>query len=277
MILVNSFGGCGTTMFIKHLWFSTFSNGRKVAPFLVWDGGRSGSGKDSCREFKHISSPPEKDAKKQHTGPLVYGIHHNVHEDHYIRRRGVVEETTNVVIDRAVYLYVNPLDAILTFFNNLLIADIEGDIVPWVVRHTKSIGGDWQALLQLVAGSYIKDPSRKSYFMHNVKSGIDTYANCNNDLLGLEYHFDSWTTSNNEYPILAVKYESMWDPETLKKISKFLDLRDDFIDDFPHKAPRRNELTSISPVTRSGLESTYQSLINKINAAPACMINGEKY
>ena len=269
MILINSFGATGTTMFIEYLWYRTLLDGRIVAPFLVWDDGRCGTGKNQCRGFKHISSPPQKDTGKQHTGPDP-----STPQPY----PGVHEEVTDVIIEKAIYLYVDPLEAILTFFNNLIVAEIEGDFVPWIVRHTRSMGGDWQALLELVGDAYIADTNHEfsgAYFMHDHDSGIDIYSRQNKDLLGLEKHFDNWTAGSNEYPILAVKYETMWETETLRKISKFLDLSGDFVKTFPIKRPRKSH--KITPHTRLCLETIYRDLIDKMHNAPPCMLNGEEY
>jgi hypothetical protein len=273
MILVNSFGATGTTMFIEYLWYRTLSEGGIVAPFLVWDDGRCGTGKNQCHGFKHISSPPQKDTGKQHTG-----VDQNTAENPIQPYTGVHKEVTDVIIEKAIYLYVNPLEAILTFFNNLIIAKIEGDFVPWIVRHTRSMGGDWQALLELVGEAYIEDTNHEfssAYFMHDHDSGIDIYSRQNKDLLGLEKHFDNWTAGNSEYPILAVKYETMWEQENIRKIAHFLDLDGRFVNNFPLKRPRK--LYHITPNTRSRLEMIYQDLIGKMHDAPPCMLNGEEY
>ncbi len=272
MILVNSFGATGTTMFIEYLWYRTLSEGGIVAPFLVCDG-RCGTGKNQCHGFKHISSPPQKDTGKQHTG-----VDQNTAENPIQPYTGVHKEVTDVIIEKAIYLYVNPLEAILTFFNNLIIAKIEGDFVPWIVRHTRSMGGDWQALLELVGEAYIEDTNHEfssAYFMHDHDSGIDIYSRQNKDLLGLEKHFDNWTAGNSEYPILAVKYETMWEQENIRKIAHFLDLDGRFVNNFPLKRPRK--LYHIAPNTRSRLEMIYQDLIGKMHDAPPCMLNGEEY
>ena len=271
MILVNSSGATGTTMFLEHLWYRTFTDKKLVAPSLVWDDGRCGAGKNQCRDFKHISTPPPKYTGKQHTG-----LGGNTHQPW----PGVHGEVTDVIIEKAVYLYVNPLDAILTFFNNLTIAEIDGDLVPWVVRHIRNAGGDWQALLKLIGKAYIEDSNHEfpgAYFMHDHDCGIDIYSRQNKDLLGLEKHFDNWTAGSSEYPILAVKYETMWETETLRKISKFLDLDWSFSNSFPNKRPRKNDLTSIALRTRSRLEVMYRDLIDKMYNAPPCMLDGKEY
>jgi len=283
MILVNSFGGCATTMFTASLWRANFSNNKSVAPCLVWDDGKSGQGKNECRELKHTPYPPPSNTGKAHNGAPTRWMS---------RRQGVTPpKQLEVIIEKAVYLYVDPLEAILTFLgSDKGHTSIDGKGVPWPIGHAKNLGGDWSTFYEMVRENYTDVFTEADFSNHLFKVGhpfkgfphhpsaIDMYASQHEDLFGLENHFDNWTNTKTDYPILAIKYEALWKVETLRKISKFLDLQETtYVNNFPPKKSRLRELTSLSPSAIKRLETIYQSLTNKMKAKPSCTLNGEEY
>ncbi|HIE83320.1 MAG TPA: hypothetical protein EYQ00_05450 [Dehalococcoidia bacterium] len=289
MILVNSFGGCATTTFTKQLWNSFFRDHTPVAPMLVYDDGLSIANTDKldCRGLKHTNLPPS--CKPIDT--RGHGRHYSCIKPGSNRRldRNAFHSGTDVVIDRAVYLYVNPIKAVTTFLMQPRgLSMINQEVIPWPVGHAKNLGGDWRRMNTLLKSEEpegFNDMVRLAERARalgvddeiKVQPGLNFYCEERKDLFGLEKHFDNWTTGQHEYPILAVKYETMWEQENIRKIAHFLDLDGRFINNFPQKRARTKDIKDTPSYLMTALKEIHSSLIEKMEAAPPCMLNGEEY
>jgi len=81
------------------------------------------------------------------------------------------------------------------------------------------------------------------------------------DVLGLERHFDNWTTTQKNKPLL-VSYETMW--SKLPEICNYLGLPEESIEGFPEKRERKFDWNKLPEKIQKPLTKTYSSLINKI-------------
>lgn len=92
------------------------------------------------------------------------------------------------------------------------------------------------------------------------------YAIRGRDFFLFQKHFEAWTKQFVFYPTLVVKYEAIH--ESLSLIAKFLNLRAEFISEFPTLKERGSDLAKIDPETIHGLEIMYGNLAQKIESMP---------
>lgn len=99
---------------------------------------------------------------------------------------------------KVIYLYGDPAHAIASFFRRNLTPNsvVEpGDSHPgfagFARAHCKHLGGDYQRISQ----------------DHSLEDFLDSP----DDPFGLEDHFRGWTQARVPYPILLVRYETLWD------------------------------------------------------------------
>ena len=104
MILVNSAGGCGTTMLIEQI--------SKAGGALVFDGHNN-----PCKKYKHISKPPP---------------------------TKIPEIPSGSTIKKGLYVFSEPISAIKTFYRRREFGNKgEGMIKNWVAGHCRNMGGDF--------------------------------------------------------------------------------------------------------------------------------------
>jgi len=235
VILVNSYGGTGTTLLIDHL--------REFKVPLIFDGTEATS---EGKIFKHVLIPVPNDClgKKHENGKPMK-------------------------ITKAIYLYANPVDAIKTFYrkrqyqiDNGIIQN--GSSGSWVTLHCFNIMGDHEKLLP--------------------QWNIGEYASEHVDHLFLESHFCQWANVEKlrlsespdfqkvDYPIMFLKYESMWD--NLEQLREFLNLPEKFVSSFPQK--RERQKFDIDEECCENLTKTYSNLIDMQNSWPGCVILNQR-
>ncbi len=78
----------------------------------------------------------------------------------------------------------------------------------------------------------------------------------------LELQFDSWRNAQVPYPILFVKYETMWNHR--EAILDYLDIGRSELDAFPPYRPRSSDWTKTPASTQTLLASIYGPLFEKI-------------
>jgi len=201
MILINSYGGAGTTVLIEQL--------RQSGVSLIFDG------TDETKEakiFKHFRMPVPSDC---------------------LGKR--YENGKSMKITKAIYLYANPIDAIKTFYRKRQY-QVDNEITQsgssgsWVTLHCFNIAGNFKELsdewnIEHYAAELQDYLCLESHFCHWASaeklrsSGHSGYQKAN-------------------YPIMYLKYESLW--ENLEKVRSFLGLSEEFVDNFPPKRERQN-------------------------------------
>lgn len=131
---------------------------------------------------------------------------------------------------RAVYLFGNPMDAVVSLFRR-----------GYQLENAKRIGGDWENW----------DPSWE--LLDYLRNGEDLYH--------LEDHFHQWVKCPREgrgYPILVVRYESIFDH--LEEVFDFLRIPSSLRTSFPAPLPRRSDWRRQPEKIREGLEAMYGPL-----------------
>lgn len=86
------------------------------------------------------------------------------------------------------------------------------------------------------------------------------------DLFYFEEHVQAWTSEFVFYPTLVVKYDAIH--ENIKQIASFLDLPDQFIDEFPFKSERGCSIANIDRETLNRMNKLYGGLASKIDLLP---------
>jgi hypothetical protein len=145
-------------------------------------------------------------------------------------------------IKKAVYLYSNPLNAIVYHFNQRIIGTNF-----WHIRHCRNMGSDWQKM--------------------GMEWDLVDYLNNEEDIFQFENHFNAWSKKNNvDYPIMLVKYEKIWD--NLEKIFKFLDIPISEIGKFPKKIKRGSDWRKLPKITKLNLIKMYGKFAKRLKRFP---------
>lgn len=156
---------------------------------------------------------------------------------------------------KIVYMFGDPLDAVLSFFDRrsrgrTILHGFSGKVGPpqmdWVVTHCRHLGGDYERM--------------------DANWSLEDYLENGEDLFRMEDHFDRWTTSKMSYPILTIRYETMW--EHLPLIFAYLCLPQSRIRGFPPKRERRANFRDYPPQVQSKLLDMYGCLQEKIREYP---------
>lgn len=123
---------------------------------------------------------------------------------------------------KAVYLFGNPMDAVISLFQrNYQIEILQTLLYPHVAYEDKTYLEQW-----------------------NENWGLEQYLDNGKDLFRLEEHFRNWAECPREgrsYPIMLVKYETMW--SHLPELFAFLGMPSSLIDQFPEKRDRNLDWT----------------------------------
>ena len=149
-------------------------------------------------------------------------------------------------ISKAIFIMGDPAVQIQSIFNRY--PDPKNG---WAPHHCKSLGGD----------------DKKIYRYLNLSDYLENAE----DLFQLERQFDNWTgnSSHTHYPILLVKYDSIW--ENLPAIFEFLNRDPQLIDQFPAKR-ERSTYPPLSVRDKENMEKIYGRLQEKYVSAPEIFI-----
>ena len=234
MIIVNSFGGGATTVFIDHfkehgldiptkgkdLWRPTDEDTGYKNPY-----GRNVQ--NLAYVFKHSQSPP----------PAKF----------------LKEDGSTQSVNRAVYLFSDPIDAVMSFFARRFKvtyppAGIGAPDRYWAVKHAHNLGACWDSI--------------------SPDWDLADYLLGEEDLFCLKSHFRGWTEADREYPILLVRYETLWNH--LELIHKFMGFgkRPEVLEKFPKQKERASNLENIKLNYQEKLFNLYGDLRNEINDFP---------
>ncbi len=305
MILVNSVGGTATTMFLEFLekvvpfpekkinFYRFYRNGEcdynqkikspKMASSLFYindaalrhlhylissredniDSAIKQAEMSTFVKLKHIPHPPPANIKSSSYGVLSW-------EEDKIEIDGKVQtihqrgfwtvDDDSATITKAIYLHADPIDILSTLF-------LKRETSGWdATIHDHIIKCSPYSYMQLL----------KIFEDFLVSWGIEDFSNWvyknQLDPFGIEYSFDQWTTpSNNEYPIMVVKYETMWD--NLPVIAKFLNVDvNSFVTEFPKKRKRKRFGKDLDQTTFNKLNDFYSTLVEKRLQVPDIFI-----
>lgn len=289
MILVNSIGGCGTTMFMDYLEKMILATSEQIKFYHINDDGTHDHSRETdapllasdlfrinVNAFRHLQDLNSNgrtnwqgDADvKQAAGAAFLKLKHIPHPPFTNIKSapyGVLSfkhgpggwlefcqtDDNNATITKAIYLHADPLDVLSTLFLKRVNSGWDDTIHDHIIKCSPY---DYTQLLEIFKhfpNSWdINDFSDWAY-----KNQIDPF--------GIESSFDSWTASNNkEYPVLVVKYETMWD--NLGDIARFLNIDiDTFITEFPKKRERKRYGKDLEQTTFNNLKSLFSTLIEK--------------
>jgi hypothetical protein len=136
---------------------------------------------------------------------------------------------------RAVYVFADPLNATLSVFRR----GFQHELVRRMTRETTGWNTEWKLQDFLASG---EDHFRL----------IEQYRN--------------WTEAQRSYPILLLKYESMW--KQLRELMTYAGLPQKTADAFPRKRPRSSRWQDEAEVVQRELDALYGDLRNEIREAP---------
>jgi hypothetical protein len=163
-----------------------------------------------------------------------------------------------------IYMFGDPYNAVISFFKRRMkktrshgfnTREGNGDLL-WAVKHCQNIGGEYERM--------------------NPEWDVEAYLDNGEDLLKMEEHFDNWVNAKTDYPVLFVRYETMWNH--LREICKFVGLPESAIGRFPGQEPRGSRWEDEPDTIKMKLAKMYGALHDKIAAAPdICVGSNEKH
>lgn len=145
-------------------------------------------------------------------------------------------------ISRAIYIFGNPLDSIVYHFNVRERNKEKSWGGAWVKKHCKNMQGEWYEFSQ--------------------EWDLDDYVGNGKDLFKMKEHFDNWEQAKVNYPIMFIRYETMW--EHLDEIFDFLGISKEKIKNFPQKRKRRGDWRKLPEKTKKKLLEMYGSFAEEI-------------
>ena len=95
---------------------------------------------------------------------------------------------------------------------------------------------------------------------------LDRYAAFGQDCFQFEAHYRRWRHRPTAYPILFIKYRSIW--KHLDAIFEFLNLPRHYQSNFPSPKPRHSSLEQLPSTTREGLERMYGQFSRYVASLP---------
>lgn len=134
--------------------------------------------------------------------------------------------------ERAIYLYGDPIDAVLSFYRREKEYGTE-----FARRHYRNLD---------VSGKF---PKR-----------LEDYLEWGSDAFGLEAHFDRYLNAQPRAGLLMVRFDDMW--PHLEEVFDFLRLTAK-ASDFPEKRPRMSKRNELSENQLRVLHSYFDGLISK--------------
>jgi len=137
---------------------------------------------------------------------------------------------------RAVYLFGNPMDAVLSVFRR--------DYQRWHVRNmredvTEPWSTDWD---------------------------FDEFLKRSEDPFHMTKHFQSWTNADRLYPILCLNFGALWDH--IPEFFAFAGLPKSSMDAFPERRERASDWTEETKRVRKHLKGLYGELWSEIEQTP---------
>lgn len=145
-------------------------------------------------------------------------------------------------VSRAVYIFGNPLNSIVYHFYVRERYKEKSWGKMWAKKHCKNMRGEW--------------------YEFNQEWDLDDYLGNGKDLFKMKEHFDNWKRAKVNYPIMFVRYETMW--EHLDEIFDFLDISKEKIKNFPQRRKRRSDWRKLPEKTKNKLLEIYGGFAKEI-------------
>jgi hypothetical protein len=141
---------------------------------------------------------------------------------------------------RAVYLFGNPMNAVLSVFRR--------DYQRWHVRNMRED---------------VTEPWSRDW-------DLNAFLQQSEDPFHMAKHFRTWTQTDRSYPILCLKFDALW--EHLPEFFAFAGLPTSSIDTFPERRKRASDWTEEPKRVRSPLQDLYGDLWSEIQDTPEFQI-----
>ena len=139
---------------------------------------------------------------------------------------------------RALYLYGDPRDAVLSFLGRQ-----ENDDATFVTRHLENLDASCK-----------KMPS------------LEAYVDEGHDVFQLKRHFERYVYNDQRRcELMVVRFEDIWDH--LDEVLGYVGLAD-AVSDFPPQRARRSKQQSLEPITRVTLNTYMKPLLEMQNSLP---------
>jgi hypothetical protein len=160
-----------------------------------------------------------------------------------------------------IYMFGDPYNAVISFFKRRIKKTHShgfnsregGGDVFWAVKHCRNISGDHQKM--------------------KPEWDLEAYLDNGLDLFKMEDHFDNWVNAKTDYPVLFVRYETMWNH--LCEICTFVGLPETAIARFPGKELRGSCWEDEPEAIKAKLVKLYGALHNNIMRAPDIWVGGK--
>jgi hypothetical protein len=155
------------------------------------------------------------------------------------------------VKSKVVYLFGDPMNAVISFFNrrNYLHSrhgyasqSMRESRKDWAYQHCRKIQGDCSRF--------------------SAEWDLEDFLSHGEDLFKLEEHFDNWVNANVDYPILTIRYETLWN--YLPEIFDYLQLPQSEIKNFPSNKKRSSNWQEEPEHVQQKLLKIYGKLHEKI-------------
>jgi hypothetical protein len=155
---------------------------------------------------------------------------------------------------KVIYVFGDPAHSIASFFRRDLTArsvvepdDSHPGFAGFARAHCKHLGGDYQR----ICDGY----------------GLEDFLSSPDDPFGLEDHFHQWTDARVPYPILLVRYETLW--EHLEEIHEYVGLPCEAAASFPARKKTYVERHSEYDEPMARLRVKYRRLRAAMDKLPA--------
>ena len=153
-------------------------------------------------------------------------------------------------IDKMVFLFSDPYSVVKSFFWRQKIKTEQhgfnslsgGGSQAWPFQHCKNITGDFEPL--------------------DIAWTIQEFLENGQDLFKLEEFIDSWLCETLDFPILFLRYDSMWDH--IDEVSRFLDMEKPL--DLGVKLSRTSEKLSLSDTQIAQFTKIYEGFFQKVSS-----------
>lgn len=159
-----------------------------------------------------------------------------------------------------IYIFGDPYNAVVSFFkrrtkktrsHGFNTREGDGDVF-WAVNHCRNIGGEHEKM--------------------NPQWDLAAYLDNGVELFRIEEHFHNWVNAITTYPILFVRYETMW--QHLGTIFEFVGLPGSAVSKFPPRESRGSRWEDEPEPIKLKLKEMYGRLGDNISAAPDLWIGG---